>query len=138
MPNWCYCFNVSLDGIILCNVVKYWALVTLRLGLHKVKWANSKMAYTSCSVSTLDSGIQLSTQINPYADNLWRLLTSLYTNPVLKVHFIDISASQFMAQSIPSVPITPGHLSSCRSLRRGFVRKPLPGRGTFFNFSRRG
>ena len=75
------------------------------------QFTHSKMAYTSCSVSTLDSGIQLSTQINPYADNLWRLVSPFYTNPVLKVHFIDIFASQFMALSILSVPITPGHLS---------------------------
>ena len=100
------------------------------------------MAYTSCSVSTLDSGIQLSAQINPYADNLWRLLTSFYTNLVLQVNFIDISASQFMAQSIPSVPITPGHLSDICHLvgpcGGDLSEKPLPGRGTFFNFFRRG
>ena len=54
-------------------------------GVHKLQHV---------SVSTLDFGIQLLAQINPYADNLWRLLMSFYTYLVLTVHLMDISASQ--------------------------------------------
>ena len=72
--------SMPVDGIILYNAVKYWAPATFGFGLHKVKWANSPFQngvhkLQHVSVSTLDSGIQLLAQINPYADNLWRLLT---------------------------------------------------------------
>ena len=43
-----------------------------------------------------------------------------------------------MAQSIPSVLIPPGHLSSCQSRQCGIAREPLPRGEAFVNSSRSG
>lgn len=36
--------NILIQCLCLINAVKYWALVTFRLVLHKVKWANSRVS----------------------------------------------------------------------------------------------
>ena len=69
------------------------------------EFTHSKMAYTRRSVSTLDSGIPLSAQINPYADKFVETFDVILYVPSPNSAFEFMS--QFMAQSIPSVPITP-------------------------------
>ena len=132
--------SMPVDGIILYNAVKYWAPVTFGFGLHKVKWANSPFQngvhkLQHVSVSTLDSGIQLLPQINPYADNLWRLLTYFKRtslNNAFDRHFCLTIYGSVNFKRAHSPRAFVGHLSPCRSRRWGFVRKPQPGRGQFF------
>ena len=55
---------------------------------------------------------------------------------VHRFRFWSLWLSQF--QACPSFPPPPGHLSSCRSRRWAFVRKPLPGDGTLSILLERG
>ena len=97
--------------IMRWSIGHQWHLVSVYIKLNERIHAfqNGVHKLQHVSVTTLDSGIQLLAQINPYADNLWKLWRILYV-PVLTMHLIDISALQFMAQSISSVLIPPGHL----------------------------
>ena len=116
-------------------------LVYIKLNERIHAFQNGVHKLQHVSVTTLDSGIQLLLQINPCADNLWKLLTYFVRtslNNAFDRHFyLTIYGSVNFKRAHPPRAFV-GHLSPCRSLRWGFVRKPQPGRGTLVNSFRRG
>ena len=63
--------------IMRWSIGHQWHLVSVYIKLNERTHAfqNGVHKLQHVSVTTLDSGIQLLAQINPYADNLWKLLT---------------------------------------------------------------
>ena len=63
--------------IMRWSIGHQWHLVSVYIKLNERIHAfqNGVHKLQHVSVTTLDSGIQLLAQINPYADNLWKLLT---------------------------------------------------------------
>ena len=130
MPVWMASFC-----IMRWSIGHQWHLVSVYIKLNERIHAfqNGVQKLQHVSVTTLDSGIQLLAQINPYADNLWKLLTYFVRtslNNAFDRHFcLTIYGSVNFKRAHPLRAFV-GHLSPCRSLRWGFVRKPQPGRGT--------